>query len=199
MNQYDAALYRKKYRIKSIRLPNWDYSADGYYFVTICTKNSELFFGNVQNGIMGLNELGCIACEQWLKTAQLRKNVILDEWVVMPNHVHGIIIINNTSPVETRRDENIVNPAVETRRGASLRGNAFGPLKSNSLQSIINHFKGAVTQLCRKNGYHQFKWQTRFYDHIIRNEESLNNIRQYILNNPWKWEQDRNNPENLFM
>ncbi len=176
-------LFREKYRIKSTRLPNWDYSADGYYFITICTKNRELFFGNVQNGIMGLNELGCIACEQWVKTAQLRKNVKLDEWVIMPNHMHGIVIIDTP---------------VEMHCNASLRGNnQFGPQRNN-LASIVRGFKSSVKRICNKNNI-PFTWQTRFYDHIIRNEESLNKIRQYILNNPWKWEMDRNNPENLFM
>ena len=144
-------------------------------------------FGRVKNGIMGLNELGVIVCEQWVKTEQLRSNVTLDEWIVMPNHVHGILVINH--------------PPVETCRGTSLQVehyNQFGPLKPNSLQSIINQFKGAVTRQCRKSGYSDFAWQFRFYDHIVRNEKDLNRIRKYIQGNPEKWEQDRNNPENLW-
>ena len=178
----------KKHRRRSIRLKKWDYSSDGWYFVTICTKNMECVFGEIKNGIMGLSDIGCITNEQWVKTAKLRQNVRLDEFVVIPNHVHGIIIINK--------------PPVETRHGASLHGwneNKFGPLPPNSLQSIINHYKGAVKRWCNKNGYKNFQWQSRFYDHIIRNEKSLKYIREYIYYNPHKWESDRNNPEGLWM
>ena len=145
-------------------------------------------FGEIHNGIMGLNELGCIACEQWLKTAQLRKNVILDEWVVMPNHMHGIIIIN--TPVETHCNASL-------RNDNNWKNNRFGP-QYNNLASIVRGFKSSVKRICNKNNI-PFAWQPRFYDHIIRDEKSLNEIQQYILNNPWKWEMDRNNPKNLWM
>ena len=93
-------------------------------------------------------------------------------------------------------------PEAQTRYISSLRvehTNQFGPLKPNSLQSIINQFKGAVTRQYQKSGYSDFKWQSRFYDHIVRNEKDLNRIQEYIQYNPQKWEQDRNNPENLWM
>lgn len=172
------ALYRQKYRIESARLKDWDYSSDGYYFITICTKNRVNYFGDIQNGIMGLNEIGLVTHNQWLRTMEIRDNVFLDEWVVMPNHFHGIVIIKN--------------PPVETQCIASLRKmentnyNKFGP-QINNLASIIRGFKMSVTQYCRINGI-DFAWQSRFYDRIIRHEKELNSIRDYIRGNPIKWE-----------
>ena len=154
-------------------------------------------FGEIRNGIMGLNELGCAVATFWQEIPMHFENVTLDEWVVMPNHVHGVIIINKTPrKTQTVVTQNVVTQTVETRHGASLRLeriNAFGPLQSNSLQCMINHFKGAVTRWCRKNKYLNFSWQSRFYDRVIRNEDELNRICEYIQNNPLKWEWGRNN------
>jgi putative transposase len=189
--EYDETLFREKYRIKSIRLSNWDYSANGFYFITICTNNMECVFGEIKNGIMGLSEIGCIAAKFWQDIPKHFTDVILDEWIVMPNHVHGSIGIcdeTNQSPVETRH-------------GASLHGvrlNKFGPMIPKSVSSIINHFKGAVVRWCNKNGCY-FQWQPRYYDRIIRNENELNRIREYIQYNPVMWERDRNNKMELWM
>ena len=189
-------LYKNKYRIESARCPNWDYASNGYYFVTICTRNRQCFFGNVNAGKMQLSDIGVIVAQEWHKTPQIRPNVQLDEWVVMPNHFHGIIIIKN--PLETFR-------RVETfRRNVSSINNENAPndnqnksrLKPNSLGSIIGQFKSVCTKQIWKMGFTDFRWQTRFHDHIIRDEESLYRIRQYIINNPQKWELDRNNPKN---
>jgi putative transposase len=87
-------LFKDSYRIESSRLKGWDYSAAGCYFVTICTRDQECWLGNVVDGVMRLSPAGEIVAEEWQKTAAIRENVSLDEWVVMPNHVHGIIIIN---------------------------------------------------------------------------------------------------------
>ncbi len=176
-------LFNDKYRIESIRLKHWDYSSCGAYFITICTKNRECCFGEIINGKMILSGIGGIVSNEWQKTQQIRKNVELDEWVVMPNHFHGIVIIN----------ENI-NP-VETCCGMSLpqKYNRFSKPISQSLSMIINHFKSAVTRQCHKIGFTHFSWQPRFYEHIIRNEIELNTIRNYIINNPTKWQFDRNN------
>lgn len=160
-------------RRKNIRLKGYDYSSYGYYFVTICTKNREECFGEIKNGIMRLNELGCVVA-QCLQNIPLHfPHVKLDEWIVTPNHVHGVIINNNWQP------------------------NKFGP-QSKNLASIIRGFKIGVKKHATINNIN-FTWQARFYDHIIRNDKSLNKIRKYIQNNPEKWEQDRNNSKNLFM
>ncbi len=184
------SLFKNKYRVESTRLPHWDYSSDGWYFITICTKNMVKYFGDVHDYIMGLSDVGCVVHEQWLKTCELRNNVFLDEFVVMPNHVHGIIQIYNPPFVETHCNASL-------RMGKKWNNNQFGPQRNN-LASIVRGFKSSVKRICnQKNMY--FTWQPLFYDHIIRNEKSLNRIRKYIYDNPEKWELDRNNPENLWM
>ncbi len=126
---------------------------------------------------MILNEPGNIIEEEWLKTKNLRTNVDLDYYVIMPNHFHGIIILKD---VETSRWD--VSKENETgHRPVSTQ------LQPNSLGSIIGQFKSICTKRIRKLGYDQFQWQSRFYDHIIRNESDLQRIRNYIQNNPMKW------------
>lgn len=192
------ALFRQKYRVESMRLQAWDYSAAGWYFVTICTRGSVCFFGDVVDGGMRLSMVGVAAQRFWLEIPDHFREARLDEFAVMPNHIHGIVIIDRRA--QTQHVEN-----VETRHVASLQHlhrdipNKFGPLKPGSLQAIIHAYKAAVTRWCRKNGQKGFAWQPRFYDHIIRNEGSLNDIREYIINNPMKWELDKDNPANLYM
>jgi REP element-mobilizing transposase RayT len=178
-------LYKDKYRIESTRLKDWDYSRSGYYFVTICTQDKKCLFGDVIDEKVRLSAIGEIVADEWQKTAQIRKNVSLDIWIIMPNHLHGIVIINNNN-----------EPHGNTQKGESY-DNKFGP-QANNLSSIIRGFKSATTKRIYRARY-DFSWQSRFYDHIIRNEKSLMKIREYIINNPLKWELDKNNPANLFM
>ncbi|MBU0577734.1 hypothetical protein KJ742_01010, partial [Patescibacteria group bacterium] len=109
-------LFKNKYRIKSTRLSYWDYSSDGWYFVTICTKNKEEYFGQVRNYIMGLSDVGCLAAKFWQDIPNHFPFVRLDQWVVMPNHVHGIVVIDNPhSDSDTVIGYNNINPTnVET-------------------------------------------------------------------------------------
>jgi REP element-mobilizing transposase RayT len=173
-------LFNNKYRIESARLKGYDYSTPGEYFVTICVGGKIEWFGNVVDGKMKRNDVGEIVAEEWKRTQEIRNNVVLDEWVIMPNHFHGIIII--------------VESFVETpRRGVSTKGK----LKPNSLGSIIGQFKSITSKRIRKTNP-DFSWQPRFYDHIIRNEKGLNAIREYIHNNPAQWEYDRNDPSGLY-
>ena len=174
-------LFKNKYRVETTRLKHWDYASAGYYFVTVCTWNREHFFGEVVGGTMRLSAVGEIARQCWVGIPAHFDQARLDEYIVMPNHLHGIVVI------------------VETRHGASLQtptANQFGPLKRGSLQSILNAYKGGVTRICREV---PFAWQPRFYDHIVRNEEDLQHIRQYILNNPGQWEIDQDNEVGLWM
>lgn len=186
----ETILFKNKYRIKSTRLKFWDYSTNGFYYITICTKNRECVFGNIVNGKIELSKIGEIVSNEWIKTGQIRKHVQLDEFVVMPNHIHGIVIIEN----------NIVSNTVETCRGMSLQRqnitqyNKFTKPISKSLSMIINHFKSAVKRWANKHNFENFQWQPRFYEHIIRNEDELNRIREYIRNNPLQWELDREKP-----
>ena len=186
--EFNSELYKNKYRRKSTRLPYWDYSSDGWYFVTICTKNMVKYFGTVKNYTMGLSDIGCIAAKFWNEIPKHFPFVRLDEWVVMPNHVHGILIIDKSF---TDQRSDAIN-RVATNGGITKNHN---PMGKNVLGEMIRWFKGRVsfeTHKINKN----FVWQSRFYEHIIRNEKSLNRIRKYIFYNPQMWNRDRNNPLN---
>jgi putative transposase len=204
-------LFRNKYRIGTTRLKGWDYASDGWYFITICARERAAFFGDIVSGEIHLSEIGVIAADEWQRTPALRRNVILDEWVVMPNHLHAIILIDNkiTSemdghggtigqthsavPVETHCNASLPMP-----QQAELYRNTFGP-QTNNLAAIIRGFKGSTTRLIHTSGHTDFAWQARYYDHIIRDERSLERVRQYIILNPEKWSRDRDNPANLWM
>lgn len=172
--------FHKKYRTKSIRMQNYDYGQNGAYFVTICTKGWEEYFGDVIDGKMRLNEIGVVAERCWRKISEHFPFVKLDEFVVMPNHVHGIIFIQK----------------VETQDLASLHGaNKFG-IQSKNLASIVRGFKIGVTKYAKNNDI-PFAWQSRFWDRVIRTDVELNKIREYIDINPQEWHNDKNAFENL--
>ncbi|MEJ5262811.1 MAG: transposase [Ignavibacterium sp.] len=163
--------FKNIYRIESSRLPSWDYRNGGYYYITIVTKGHRNYFGEVKDGRVVLNEYGKIVESEWINCKILRKNVDLDEWIIMPNHFHGILIIEEDKIFE---DEDIKSR-----------------LLKDSLGSIIGQFKSKCTKKIRSLGATEFQWQERFYDHIIRNEKSLDKIRNYIRLNPLKWELDQ--------
>ena len=187
-------LFKKRYRIESPRLPGKDYTDNGIYFVTICTRGGEHVFGEIQNGVMCLSETGTAIAEEWRRTEQLRYYVTLDRWVIMPNHMHAIIVMQRNPTIDFMLSANhrtyvrmINDPpvSVETRRRrVSPRHRHWKP---HSLGSIINQFKTACTKRIHAMGYGDFSWQRQFYDHIIRNDESLFHIRHYIRDNPQKW------------
>lgn len=181
-----ADLYKNKYRIPSARHPNWDYRWNAAYFITICTHNREHFFGKIKNGKMILSNVGVIADLLWHEIKNHTKNVELGEYIVMPNHIHGILILNNDD--DNNDDDN--NDDIEALRATPLRGR-MGDIspKPNSISTIIRSYKSAVTKHCNRLNFN-FKWQTRFHDHIIRNNKSFDNISNYIINNPQKWEDD---------
>lgn len=164
--------YKNKYRIDSARASWWDYGSNATYFVTICTKNRIHFFGHIEDGMMFYEEIGEIAHECWQVIPQHFPFVILDEFVIMPNHIHGIIIINK--PPEKQEE---------------WQTNKFGP-QSKNLASIIRGFKVGVKKYATINGI-DFAWQTRYHDHIIRNEPSFYRIKNYIKNNSKNWTDDR--------
>ena len=189
-------LYKQKYRIESARLKGWDYRNPGYYFVTICTKNRAQYFGQVTNGQMHLSAAGEIAAQCWREIPIHHPNVELDEFVVMPNHMHGIVVIHEH--VETLRGGvETLHDGGETLHATSLQS-IISP-KAGSLSVIIRSYKSAVTKSAGLNGFKEFAWQARFYDHIIRDEKSFHKIRAYIFDNPVKWELDKENPSGLSM
>lgn len=180
-------LFKNKYRIESARLNGWDYSAEGYYFVTVCTRARVCFLGDVIEAEMRLSPIGEIVAEEWLKTQEVRKNVRMDEWIVMPNHVHGIIVIEyalKSPDVETSRWDVSTNPS---------------RLKPNTIGSMIGQIKSNATKRIRAAGFVDFDWQERFWDEIIWDVRGLNNVRDYIRNNPAKWQDDRDNAPGLRM
>jgi putative transposase len=147
-------LYKNKYRIESARHPNWNYSANGWYFITICTHDRQHFFGTIQNGTMQLSSIGQIVAEEWQKTAMIRPYVVLDEWVVMPNHFHAIVGIQNTGRLELPDSP---DDTVETfRRNVST---GVSRLQPKSLGSIVGQFKSICTKRIWANGCPEFAWQ----------------------------------------
>lgn len=200
--------FQNKYRGQSTRLQSWDYSSEGSYFITICTKNSQHFFGKVIDGKMILSEIGKVVEEEWIKSIGMRPEmeIQLGEFVVMPNHFHGIINIRRAA---THRGPDCVPDGANddgarcapsfpnlvamrrdrTEASASAKKNQFGS-QSNNIASIIRGFKSAVTCWCKKNGFPNFGWHPLFHDHIIRDEKAYFNISNYIRNNPKKWEKD---------
>lgn len=169
--------YKNTFRIESARLKEWDYSNPWWYYVTINTKNHIHHFGKIENEKMILNDLGMVVEKCWNNLPIHFINVELDYFVIMSNHIHGIVIINS---------------AVETRQSSSLQN------KLITLSNIVGSFKSAVSKQAHENSFNNFSWQPRFYDRIIRNEKELYNIRKYIEQNPLKWEFEKNKPENIF-
>lgn len=176
-----------EYWRKSIRLNGWDYRFPSFYFITICTKDRSHYFGEIRNGMMGLIEQGCAAWYFWNQIPDHFDNVKLDAFVVMPNHVHGIIQIlpdeNGSHSVGTFHATSLQKPHSKNRMSK------ISP-KPKSLSAAIRSYKSAVTRWCNAKNY-EFGWQSRFYDHIIRNQKSLNNIREYIEMNPVNWGSDQ--------
>ncbi len=157
-------LYKDKYRMESTRLKHWDYSNAAYYYVTICCNNMRHYFGTIADGEMKSNTLGEIIETKWFDIVNHHENVLLDEYIVMPNHFHGIVIINKNSckDIEYQNHEK---------------------WKAGTLGVIINHFKRSCTIECREINP-SFQWKPRFHDRIIRDEKELTNVRKYIQDNP---------------
>jgi len=197
-----ADKYHNKYRIPSARLQTWDYANEGAYFITICTENRRHFFGDVTDGKMILTNAGVIADILWHEIKHHNKNALLGEFIVMPNHIHGILILDVENAART-------GDGIQTRHALSLvaahEPNADSPKSpgqlrfqhqgKNTVSSIIGAYKSAVTKHCNRLGI-EFGWQTRFYDHIIRDDQAFENISYYILNNATKWEMDKFNKLN---
>ena len=172
-------LYKNRSRIESTRLPHWNYSSDAWYFVTICTRNRECTLGTVEDERVRLSTAGEIVSEEWQRLASTWPNVTTDEFVIMPNHVHGIVVLKE-APVETHL------------RGVSTRDGVPRP----ALGTVVRQFKSRSTTRIWAVGHRECRWQPRFYDHIIRGDRALAAIREYIANNPAKWALDNENPAN---
>jgi putative transposase len=177
--------YKNKYRIDSARLKGYDYSQNGAYFITICTKNREHHFGKIRNGKMILSQCGVLADVFLHEIPNRHDGVELGAFVVMPNHIHLILIINRGEP-----------PVVETRPASSpcapVKNEIMAAIspKAGSVSVIMGSYKGAVTRHANRLGFPN-GWQPRFHDHIIRDEAEYERIYNYIKNNPANWEKDK--------
>jgi len=228
--------FKTKKNRKSQRLANYDYSQNGLYFITTCTKDRQELLGEIKDRRMVLNESGEIVKKNLIDIHNYFENIFLDEFVIMPNHIHAIIEINQNT-VGVRFIEpggNLITTDFDTSGSNDLGFDEFGfdapgfiapgfdnpntpgfdksnpyrkEIKNNpmlmnktTLGKIVRHFKAKSTNEIRKQlNPITFSWQRNYYDHIIRNDESLNKIREYIITNPERWERDRNMPENIWM
>jgi REP element-mobilizing transposase RayT len=168
---------RGKHHRRSIRLKGYDYTQAGAYFVTICTQDRACLFGDVVDGQMRVNECGQVVADSWLWLSVRYLHVDLDEWVVMPNHLHGIIIL--TGPDD--RGGSRTAPT-ENRKPLGRLIGAFKTISTKRLNGLRNAPRVPV-------------WQRNYYEHIVRSEESLTRIRSYITDNPARWDEDRENPQ----
>ena len=156
---------------KPTRLAGFNYANSGGYFITLVTHERRHLFGEIVDGEMISNANGKIVCDEWIRSAEIRHEIELDYWCVMPNHFHAIVLINESSP-----DSN--DPTLNR--------------KSRSLGALVAGLKSSVTRRVNElSGIQGFPvWQRNYFDHIIRGEQDMNRVREYIVNNPAKWELD---------
>jgi putative transposase len=210
--------FKNKYRIPSARLQSWDYGANGAYFITICTQNREHFFGEIvdtsnvetqliaslheMHPIMQLNELGQLAEKYWLEIPNHFPFVELGNFVVMPNHIHGILMIDKMDTptvdvlnvVETRLIASLQSQSPQSQPNLTEINGGFAgnknPMFHDNISRTIRWYKGRCSFEMRKI-HADFAWQSRFHDHIIRDAQSFETIQNYIANNPLNWEKDK--------
>ena len=159
----------KNYKINSMRLKNWDYSSSGWYFITICTQNKIHYFSDISKLNLQKNTLGEIADKFWKEIPIHFPFIELGEYIIMPNHLHGLLYVNNQelNPIILHDKKNI------------------SPQKGD-ISTVIRSYKGIVTQTIR-NTNKKFKWQSGYYDNVIKNEQALIATAQYIRENPKRW------------
>lgn len=224
--------FRNKYRIESNRMPGWDYSANGAYFITIVTNNRKNWFGKIINEKMILSDFGKIADDEWNESFEIRNELYLDEYIIMPNHLHAIVIIkknrkknqtnksNELNKFKDLHDFNILQVQTHGRASQSTQpgksknkttgNNPNFKRKPESISSFIGGFKTAsinkIDDLIDANNLKIGKfnrnnhlWQPNFHDHIIRNESEYFRIKNYIINNPHNWNEDKSNKEKFYI
>jgi len=193
MKRYDQNSRNRK----SIRLKEYDYSQSGLYFITICTRKKENILGEIKNGKMLLNECGQIAYDEWFELPKRFYIGKSDVFVVMPNHIHGIIqIVGGRAPARDAptttngemgvQDDNAIIGETGTRNDNAgvTTGNIVGAYKSLVANRCLHIYKS-------KNIIMGKLWQRNYYEHIIRNEKDYKQISEYILNNPINWQEDK--------
>ena len=183
----------EKHHRRSIRLSGYDYSQAGAYFVTICTQNRQCLFGEIVDGEMRLNNAGQMVQLVWAELAQHYAGVDIDGFVVMPNHIHGIVILTSVG----------AGPGACPAKGRpqGVKGQPQGVAPTMSLPDVVHRFKSLTTARYRRGvmergwpGFCSRLWQHNYYEHVIRAGDELDRIRRYIEDNPRMWEMDRENP-----
>ena len=175
MNRYNPDIHHRR----SVRLKGFNYSQTGAYFVTICTRDRVCFLGQIVDGTMTLSATGLIVEEIWNSLPGRFRGVNIDAFVVMPNHIHGIVLVGAqfVAPEASRPDE----PPKDAMNRAPTLG------------ECVRTFKAASTRLIRVGGNEEFAWQRNYYEHLIRDDDELGRIREYIGANPGNWDSDENN------
>ena len=207
--------YKGKYRGQTFRLKNWDYGSEALYFITICTQDREKYFGEIRSGKMHLSEIGKLAEKFWFEIPNQFDFIQLHEFIVMPDHIHGILeicksddynvvngggnngggdncggnncggAINRTTTIQSTIQSTI--PAIENKINGGFAG-IKNPMFHDNISRVIRWYKGRCSFEIRKIGS-EFKWQSLFHDHIIRDDESFQRIREYIRKNPKNWKE----------
>jgi REP element-mobilizing transposase RayT len=182
-----------QFRHKSIRLRGYDYTTEGIYFVTICSLNREPMFGSIKNDKMLLSEIGGVIEDTWCDIPNHHPNVSLDHYVIMPNHLHGLIVLSGPESI----GQDATSSRDRARLGRAATTEAFGRPVAGSLPTVVRSFKSASTWRVSQSRNCQGKsvWQRNYYEHIIRNDDVLFRAREYIVNNPLKWALDSENPD----
>jgi putative transposase len=219
LNQNSNMIYiPDKHHRRSIRLKAYDYSRSGPFFITICVKGRKCLLGKIEKGKIQLNNAGKMIHDWWHQLPKIYPNIELDEFVIMPNHLHGIIILcdnvgaalvdaqNNANSIATQKIIPNVNPD-ESRNNIHLNNNRAGTrsVPTNiGLGDVIGAFKSITTNEyikgVQKLNWYPFNkrlWQRNYYEHLIRNDNELNRIREYIIENPLKWDGEDDNSDNL--
>ena len=183
----EPALFREKYRVASTRLPGYDYGQSGAYFITVCAHDRQPYFGTVEvpdadwsAAFVRPTELGQRVLTGWASIPEFAPFVMLDAFVLMPDHVHGILLFDKNEPVGPPKPYE----------------NHFGPQRQN-LASVLRGFKSGVTTFARVQGL-AFNWQPRFHDRVVRSDDELRRIQDYIRTNPSRWEKEWDNGEGLY-
>jgi len=179
---YDPDIHHRR----SARWHKHDYASAGAYYVTICVEGFQSLFGNVSAGVMNLNEAGRMVDSHWRAITARFPTMQLDDWIVMPNHFHGIVHIAGTPFASA--------PKGAGRRPAPTLGDVIGSFKSLTTDGYII----GVRQLGWR-GFERRVWERNYYEHVIRNDDELDKIRQYIRHNPLMWTCDRYNPESAVL
>ncbi len=187
--------YKNKYRIESNRRRGWNYANEGAYFITIVTANRECVFGDVVNGEIRYSQLGQIAYDEFMKSFEIRHELQIGAFCLMPNHLHAILILDNDDFVG-------MHDSVETHGRASLQSqsNGIAYRSPKSISSFVAQYKSSVVSryddwvdtvgMGKKYNRQNPLWQSNYHDHIIRDEQEYSKIMEYIINNPLKWNDD---------